>query len=106
MQSPMTELAYGMKDHENTHNSPQSSFKARGGELGNAANDGTWSALSLAWELGYTIAVPLVVLVLGGRWLDRRLDTSPWLLLVGVFISIPISTVVIYVKMMKIIDRK
>ena len=68
-------------------------------------NGGTWSALSLAWELGYTIAVPLVVFVLGGRWLDRHFGTSPWILLTGVMVSIPISTVVIYVKMMKIIKK-
>ena len=66
----------------------------------------TWSALSLAWELGYTIAVPLVVLVLGGRWLDRHFGTSPWMLLTGVMVSIPISTVVIYMKMAKIIGKK
>lgn len=66
----------------------------------------TWSALSLAWELGYTIAVPLVILAFAGRWLDRRFDTSPWLLLSAIFVSIPISTIVIYMKVMKIIDKK
>jgi len=68
--------------------------------------NGLWSALSLAWEMGYTIAVPLVAFALGGRLLDRRFDTSPWLLLAGIFISIPISTIVIHWKMMKIIGKK
>ncbi|OGL68588.1 hypothetical protein A3B21_00810 [Candidatus Uhrbacteria bacterium RIFCSPLOWO2_01_FULL_47_24] len=76
------------------------------GEGGRRPDEGnTWSALSLAWELGYTIAVPIVVFALGGRWLDRRFDTSPWLLLTGIFISIPISTAIIYIKMMKIINK-
>ena len=67
---------------------------------------GTWQALSLAWEMGYTIAVPLVVFALGGRWLDHKLGTSPWVLLTGVIISIPISTMVIYLKIAKIIGKK
>lgn len=65
-----------------------------------------WSALGLAWELGYTIAVPLVVLALGGRFADRKLDTSPWLLLVGIFISLIVSSWLVYFKMIKIIGKK
>lgn len=65
-----------------------------------------WSALGLAWELGYTIAVPLVVFALGGRLLDRKLDTSPWLLLTGIFISLVVSSWLVYFKMIKIIGRK
>ena len=73
---------------------------------GNKEKNQLWEALSLAWELGYAIAIPLVVLALGGRWLDRKFDTSPWMLLVGVIVSIPISTAVIYMKMVKIIGKK
>ena len=58
----------------------------------------TWQALSLAWELGYTISVPLVVLALAGRFLDKWFKTSPWLLLAGVFLSIIITTWIIYRK--------
>lgn len=71
----------------------------------NDKDGGTWSALSLAWELGYTIAVPLVVLALGGRLLDRKLDTSPWLLLAGIFISLVVSSWLVYFKAMKIINK-
>lgn len=59
-------------------------------------------ALSLAWELGYTIAVPLVVFALGGRLLDRAWGTSPWLLLTGVLLSIAISTALVLRKMQSI----
>ncbi len=58
----------------------------------------TFAALGLAWELGYTIAVPLVVLALLGRLADRHFGTSPWLLLTGVLFSIVISTVLILRK--------
>ncbi len=68
-----------------------------------------WSSLSLAWALGYTIAIPIVILALLGRFLDKQFGTSPWLLLTGIFLSIFISTVGIYYKTTKILadlDKK
>lgn len=65
----------------------------------------TFSALSLAWELGYTIAVPIVVLALLGRFLDKRMGTSPWLLLAGILLSIAASSYVIYKKTLDIIEK-
>ena len=62
-----------------------------------------WSALSLALNLGYTIAIPIVVLALAGRFLDKRFDTSPLFLLLGVLLSIIISTLGVYGKVKKII---
>lgn len=60
-------------------------------------------ALSLAWELGYTITVPLVVLALGGRLLDRAWGTSPWLFVAGIVLSIAISTWLVYRKSVAIL---
>jgi len=37
--------------------------------------------------VGMQFAGSIVVFLLLGRWLDGRLDTSPWLLLVGVMIG-------------------
>ena len=65
----------------------------------------TWSALSLAWQLGYSIAIPLVVLALGGRILDKKFGTSPWLLLSGVILSLFISTFLVYFKTIKILSE-
>lgn len=90
------------------HNSPlpaqagQPSLNLREGDRGGESG-GTWSALSLAWELGYTIAVPIVAFALGGRWLDRKFETSPWLLLAGIFLSLIVSSWLVYFKMAKII---
>lgn len=47
-----------------------------GGEPGQPA------ALSYV-GLGFEIVVPLLLGLFGGRWLDRKLDTEPWLLILG-----------------------
>jgi ATP synthase protein I len=62
----------------------------------------SWSALGFAWELGYSIAVPLVVFALAGRLLDKYLNTSPWLLLVGLLLAIVSSSYIVYKKTVKI----
>ncbi len=61
-------------------------------------------ALGLAWELGYTIAIPLVILALVGRLLDKTLNSSPWFLLAGVLLSIVASTWLVYRKTKLIVD--
>ena len=91
-----------IKGEEQKRNSPPLVGGVRGG---GDNQSGTWSALSLAWELGYTIAIPIVVFALAGRWLDRRLDTAPWLLLTGIFISLVVSSWLVYFKMIKIIGK-
>ena len=65
----------------------------------------TFSVVALAWELGYIIAIPLVALTLGGRFLDKKLGTSPLLLLVGVVLAIVSSTYAIWRKMSDIIGK-
>lgn len=64
----------------------------------NAPIHSSWSALALAWQLGYSIAIPLVVLALAGRIADKKFGTSPWLLLTGVMLSLVISTIAVYRK--------
>ena len=59
--------------------------------------------LSFAWNLGYSIAVPLVLLALGGRFLDKKLESSPWFLIAGILISIAISSYIVYKKVIEII---
>ncbi|MDI6777896.1 MAG: AtpZ/AtpI family protein [Patescibacteria group bacterium] len=65
----------------------------------------SFSALKLAWDLGFTIAIPLVVFALAGRFLDKKLGTSPWLLLAGILISIAVSSWLVYKKTLDIIGK-
>ncbi|MDP1846092.1 MAG: AtpZ/AtpI family protein [Candidatus Moranbacteria bacterium] len=72
----------------------------------NQKPDGSWSALGLAWELGYTIAVPLVLFALAGRFLDKKLGTSPFLLLAGILLSIGVTSWLVYKKTKEIIEKE
>lgn len=65
-----------------------------------------WKALALAWELGYTIAVPLVIFALGGRLLDQRLGTTPIFLLIGILLALIVSTLGVYKKTTSIIKNE
>jgi F0F1-type ATP synthase assembly protein I len=58
----------------------------------NSAKTSFWQALGMAWELGYVIAIPIVVFGLGGRLLDKHFGTSPWLFLAGVLVSIVLTS--------------
>ncbi|MBD3281662.1 hypothetical protein GF391_02855 [Candidatus Uhrbacteria bacterium] len=64
-----------------------------------------WEALGFAWEMGYTMAIPLVALALGGRLLDRYLNTSPAFLLTGILLSIIASSILVGIKATKIIKK-
>ncbi|HEY4499184.1 MAG TPA: AtpZ/AtpI family protein [Candidatus Paceibacterota bacterium] len=62
-----------------------------------------FSAWALAFELGWQIAIPLVLFALLGRYADRYFDTSPWLLVVGVVIAAFSSSYLIYRKVSRIL---
>jgi F0F1-type ATP synthase assembly protein I len=64
-----------------------------------------WSALSFAWELGYSITLPLVIFALVGRFLDKKFATSPLFLLSGIVFSIIITSIIVYRKVMSIINK-
>lgn len=55
-------------------------------------------ALGLAWNLGYIIALPIVILGFSGAWLDKTLSTSPLFILLGIFLSLIFSSIGIYRK--------
>lgn len=61
-----------------------------------------WQALNLAWELGYIIALPIVILGFGGAWLDKKLGTPPLFILIGILVSLLISGIGVYRKIKEI----
>lgn len=61
-----------------------------------------FSALSLSFELGLTIAIPAVGFALGGRLLDRKFESSPIFLLLGISVAILLSSYLIHRKISQI----
>jgi F0F1-type ATP synthase assembly protein I len=52
-----------------------------------------WALASIALELGFIIALPLVGLGMIGKWLDVKVgNTTPWFTLVGIVLAITAST--------------
>ena len=51
----------------------------------------TFYALSLAWQLGFFIVMPIGGFLLLGIFGDRFFGTSPLLLLVGFFVGIAVT---------------
>src|SRR5258708_39916741 len=50
--------------------------------------------------LGLQFAVSILVFLYIGQWLDRKLGTAPWLLIVGVFLGAELSFYSMYRKLM------
>ena len=73
--------------------------------MDNPQRTALWQALNLAWELGYTIAIPLVILALAGRWADGHFHTKPWLFLVGIILAIASSSVLLVRKFSKLLRQ-
>jgi len=56
----------------------------------------TLRALGLASGVGFTIVASILLWVLAGRWLDRKLGTEPWALIAGIIIGLISAGSIIY----------
>ena len=65
---------------------------------GTHADEGS-SVAGLA-GVGLQFVITLLVFLYVGQWLDRKLGTAPWLLLVGVFVGAGASFYSMYRKLM------
>ena len=46
-------------------------------------------------ELGFIIAIPLIVTIFAGIWLDKKFNTIPLFMIVGILLAITTSTIAI-----------
>ena len=53
--------------------------------------------------LGAELATPVVLFVFAGYWLDRRLETTPWFLILGAFLGMAVG---IYTMFRRLIPPK
>lgn len=58
-----------------------------------------WRALAIAWQLGYMIALPLVLFAIGGRIIDQKFHTAPWGMLLAMLLAILATGFWLYQKM-------
>ncbi len=57
--------------------------------------------ISFAFDLGFAIIIPLIIFALGGRFLDKKFETSPLFLIIGILISLIFTSVAVYKKTRK-----
>lgn len=50
--------------------------------------DSIFYALSLGSELGFLIALPLIIFLLAGWWLDKKIDTFPLFTILFIFLGL------------------
>lgn len=61
-------------------------------------NENRSQLMGFALQMGYLIAIPLVVLALVGRFIDSVFASSPLFFLIGVLGAITLSTILVYRK--------
>lgn len=95
--------------HEKNHQSNPTNVESANHEPKNATakkEQSAWVlALSVAYELGYLIAIPIVIFAFGGAYADRHFGTSPLFLLVGIGFAFCVTTVGIFRKLKGITDQ-
>jgi len=64
-----------------------------------------WQTIGISMQLGYIITLPLIVLVIAGRILDKQYSSSPFFLLVGMFLALMVSSIAVFIKIRKIIKK-
>lgn len=61
-----------------------------------------WEAIGIVTDILFSIAVPTTLFALSGRWLDRKLGVSPTFLVIGLFLSLGVTTYIVTKKGRKI----
>ncbi len=64
-----------------------------------------FEALGFVWEVFMAIALPTTACAFAGRWADARFQTSPWLTLLGLFIALALSGLIISRQAMQFSKR-
>ena len=65
----------------------------------------TWEAMEFVWEVLIAIAVPTTLFALGGRWLDTKWGTSPWMTVLGLVLALAIAALLVLRKGKKMAQR-
>ncbi|WP_232697903.1 AtpZ/AtpI family protein [Brevibacillus daliensis] len=55
-----------------------------------------WRALGLVSVIGADLAICIIAGVMGGKYLDNWLHTSPWIMMVGLFLGLGAGIISMY----------
>jgi len=64
-----------------------------------------WQTIGVSMQIGYIITLPLIILVISGKILDKHYNSSPFFLLVGMVLALIVSSIAVFIKMRKIIKK-
>jgi F0F1-type ATP synthase assembly protein I len=62
--------------------------------------------LAMGAELGFLIALPLVICVIIGVMIDKKLNTFPWFLLIMVFVGIGLTVIDVYKVIIPFLEKR
>ncbi len=65
----------------------------------------TFYAFSLAWQLGFLIAVPIAAFIGIGFWLDTKFNTQPLFVLSGLVVGLSVTIYEVYHVMDPLIKK-
>ena len=60
----------------------------------------------LGSELGFLIAFPLIICILLGICLDKKLNTFPWILLTMVLVGIALTVINVYKVVIPFLEKR
>jgi F0F1-type ATP synthase assembly protein I len=62
--------------------------------------------LAMGGQLGFLIAFPLIVCVIVGVMIDKKLNTFPWFLLIMVLVGIGLTIVDVYKIVIPFLEKR
>ena len=66
----------------------------------------TFYALSLAWQLGFFISIPISGFMFLGFWIDDFFESKPLFLIIGLFVGLTITIYEVYHLIILLIKDK
>ncbi len=61
--------------------------------------------MEFVWEILVVIAVPTTLFALGGRWLDAKWGTSPWMTILGLILALALAAIMVFRRGKKMATR-
>lgn len=87
-------------------NTPEIENKIDEKKEGKKSSFGFAYAASLGLELGFMIAVPLVIFLLGGLYLDKKFGTLPLFLIIALVLNMIVSVIEVKKLILPFLEKR